>query len=104
MNAGADVVVIGGGIAGVSSAYELAVDRRVVVVEQEQQLAHHTTGRSAAVFLESLGPRVVRALTTASRPDYDRAPEELETPVLLTDRGALMLGPPDQMDDLRAMH
>ena len=104
MSTVADAVVIGGGIAGVSAAYELAADRRVILVEQEAQLAHHTTGRSAAVFLESLGPRAVRALTTASRADYAAAPTALGTPPLLHSRAALWLAPPDQLDRLRAMH
>ena len=70
-----DVAVIGGGIAGVSAACELAAAGcSVVLLEQEEQLAHHTTGRSAAVFLESYGPPTVRALTAASRADYDEAP------------------------------
>ena len=57
-----DIAVIGGGIAGVSAACELAAAGLVVMLlEQEEQLAHHTTGRSAAVFLESYGPPPVRA-------------------------------------------
>ena len=75
-----DVVVIGGGIAGVAAACELALAGcSVVLVEQEAQLAHHTTGRSAAVFLESYGPPPVRALSRASRPMFDAAPDRLGT-------------------------
>jgi D-arginine dehydrogenase len=62
-----DVIVIGGGMAGVSLAYEVAADRRVVLLEMEPTLAYHTTGRSAAMFLESYGGPAIRALTTASR-------------------------------------
>lgn len=65
--AGFDVIVIGGGMAGVSIGYELAADRRVLLLEMEQTLAFHTTGRSAAMFLESYGGPAVRALTVASR-------------------------------------
>jgi D-arginine dehydrogenase len=51
---GADVVVVGGGIAGVSGAAELAVaGADVVLVEAEDQLGQHTTGRSAAVISET---------------------------------------------------
>ena len=66
-----DAVVIGGGIAGASIAYELAEHGRVLLLEQERQLAYHTTGRSAAIYLQSYGNETVRALTTASRGDFD---------------------------------
>jgi D-arginine dehydrogenase len=60
-------VVIGGGIAGVSAAYELTAAMEVVLLEREEQLAHHTTGRSAAAYLETYGSPTVRRLTLASR-------------------------------------
>jgi D-arginine dehydrogenase len=62
-----DVIVIGGGMAGVSIGFELAFDRRVLLLDMEATLAYHTTGRSAAMFLESYGGPAIRALTTASR-------------------------------------
>jgi D-arginine dehydrogenase len=62
-----DAIVVGGGMAGVSLAYELAADHSVVLLDMEPTLAYHTTGRSAAMFLESYGGPAVRALTTASR-------------------------------------
>jgi D-arginine dehydrogenase len=63
-----DVAVVGGGIAGMSVAGELAGTRRVAVLEQEPQFAYHASGRSAAAFLESYGSPAIRALTRASRP------------------------------------
>ena len=69
----ADVAVIGGGMAGMSIAAELAPTHSVIVLEQESQLAHHATGRSAAAFLESYGGPEVRALTRASRPLLEAA-------------------------------
>jgi D-arginine dehydrogenase len=67
----ADAVVIGGGIAGVSIAAELA-DRGLVVtlLEAESTLAFHTTGRSAAQYLVNYGNDVVRRLTIASAPFF----------------------------------
>jgi D-arginine dehydrogenase len=61
-----DVLVIGGGIAGVSIACELAADVRVLLVEAEPELARHTTGRSAAIYAPSYGGPVVREFTRAS--------------------------------------
>jgi D-arginine dehydrogenase len=76
-------VVIGGGIAGVSVAAELA--RRgadVVLVEAEAELAHHTTGRSAAMYLPTYGTPLVRALTVASRSELDALAAEVDAPLL----------------------
>lgn len=61
-----DVVVVGGGIAGVSIAAAIATGQEVVLIEQEGRLALHATGRSAASFVASYGPAPVRALTRAS--------------------------------------
>ena len=99
-----DVAVIGGGIAGVSAACELAAaGLDVVLLEQEEQLAHHTTGRSAAVFLESYGPPTVRALTAASRADYNDAPERFGSPPLLATRAGLWVAPPEQVTALEVL-
>lgn len=83
------VLIIGGGIAGVSLGSELAVDHDVVVLEAEQTLAHHSTGRSAALFVEGYGPATVQALTRASGPLFDALTQEHQRP-LLTPRGAIL--------------
>lgn len=70
-----DAIVIGGGIAGVSIAYELASDHRVGLLEMETHLAFHTTGRSAATFLETYGGEQIRALTTGSREFFENPPD-----------------------------
>lgn len=99
-----DVVVIGGGIAGVSAAFELvATGRSVVLLEREPQLAHHTTGRSAAVFLESYGPPPVRALSKASRPLFAAAADTLGVEDALTPRQSLWLAPSGQEAQLQRM-
>jgi len=47
----ADVIVIGGGIAGASAAAEIAADgARVLLLEMESQPGYHATGRSAAMY------------------------------------------------------
>jgi len=87
-----DVIVVGGGIAGVSAAYELAGRADVVLLEREGQLAHHTTGRSAAAYLETYGGVTVRRLTIASRRFFTDPPEALDAPPLLSPRPLLWIG------------
>ncbi|TSE03229.1 FAD-binding oxidoreductase [Mesorhizobium intechi] len=61
------IVVIGGGIAGLSLAAAVRDWASVTVIEREPHLGYHASGRSAALFTETYGNRLVRALTLASR-------------------------------------
>jgi len=63
----ADFIVIGGGIAGLSAAARLAAHGRVVVLEGEEALGYHSSGRSATFSHFGIGNRIVRALTAHSR-------------------------------------
>jgi D-arginine dehydrogenase len=81
-----DIVVIGGGIAGVSIGYELAAHRQVTVLETETNLATHSTGRSAAMYVPGHGGPLVRALIHASGPRFAALAEQLGAPALLRPR------------------
>ena len=70
----ADILVIGGGIAGLSAAAALSTNARVMVLEAEDQVGYHSSGRSATMVHYALGDRLVRALTLASRPFFDDPP------------------------------
>ncbi|WP_138443702.1 NAD(P)/FAD-dependent oxidoreductase [Sinomonas susongensis] len=58
-----DVLIVGGGIAGLSLAARLAGQCRVALVEAEQSLAYHTSARSAQQLIPSYGPTPVQDLT-----------------------------------------
>ncbi len=97
-----EFLVVGGGIAGVSVGYELARDGRVCVIEREEQLAFHATGRSAAIFMETYGNAPVRALTSASRPFYAAPPDGFAEEPLTSPRGALFFADDAHLGQLRA--
>jgi len=91
----ADVLVIGGGIAGISAAARLALDCNVVVLEREDAIGTHSTGRSAATFILNYGNATLRTLNAASE-------TFLIEQEVLSMRGQLELATEDQFDDLDA--
>jgi len=95
-----DFIIIGGGIAGASVAYWLAPHARVVVLEREPHPGYHSTGRSAALFIETYGPAQVRALTRASRPFFESPGQGFADHPLLTPRGTLFVASDQQEQQL----
>ena len=91
-----DFLVIGAGMAGASAAYELAEAGRVVVLEREEAPGYHSTGRSAAMFLETYGNAVIRDLTVASRPFFAQPPAGFSESPLWAPRGTLTVARDDQ--------
>ncbi|WP_307832743.1 NAD(P)/FAD-dependent oxidoreductase [Azospirillum argentinense] len=91
-----DFLIVGGGMAGASAAYELAAHGSVIVLERESQPGYHSTGRSAALYTQTYGHPVVRALTVASWDFYINPPDGFSEHPLLTPRGVLLIGRADQ--------
>jgi D-arginine dehydrogenase len=90
----ADIIIIGGGIAGASVAAELAAEGRVLLLEMESQPGYHATGRSAAMYEPAEGNPMIRVLTRASKEFFDHPPAGLVETPLVSPRGVLMLGYP----------
>lgn len=89
-----DFLIIGGGIAGVSAAARLSHLGTVTVLEAEDHLAYHTSGRSAALFEPSYGLAPVVALSRATEDHLRHADGGV-----LSQRGLLLLGNADQAGD-----
>lgn len=89
----ADFIVVGGGIAGASAAFFLAELGEVILIERESACGYHTTGRSAALYTESYGNAVIRALTVASRPFFERPSAGFADHPLLLPRGEMIVAP-----------
>lgn len=71
----ADFLVIGGGIAGLSAAFRLAAHGQVTVLEGEEALGYHSSGRSVTFSHYGIGNAAVRGLTAYSRAFFEAPPE-----------------------------
>lgn len=87
-------------MAGAGVAYELSAQASVLVLERESAHGYHTTGRSAALYIETYGNAAIRALTRASRAFFEAPPEGFCSYPLLTPRGCLTIGRADQAQAL----
>ncbi len=101
MSETADIIVIGGGIAGISAAAELATDARVLVLEAEPQMGYHSTGRSAAIYIRNYGNAVLRAINALSEPVLAQ-PDGISDHSLLSPRGELLIASEDELPSLEA--
>ncbi|MBK8741025.1 MAG: FAD-binding oxidoreductase [Betaproteobacteria bacterium] len=98
-----DVIILGAGMAGSSLAAELGSRNSVLLLEAEDQPGRHSTGRSAAMFLETYGNAAIRALTRASRAFYDHPPAGFTDVALLAPRGCLFVADTGQLELLDAI-
>ncbi len=99
----ADFIVIGGGIAGVSAAAELALEARVILLEMEPVPGYHSTGRSAAYFAPAYGNAVVRAITGASETFFYNPPAGFTDVPLIKPRGRLYVARSEQRREIDTM-
>ena len=77
-----DVLIVGGGIAGLSLAAALPGRLSTVLIEGEASFAFHTSGRSARQMQPSYGPPPIRLLTRASIPMVEHIAEEVGSVIL----------------------
>ncbi|MCR9261087.1 MAG: FAD-binding oxidoreductase [Pseudomonadaceae bacterium] len=95
-----DIAIIGAGAAGLSVAYFLSEDARVVVLEAESQPAYHSSGRSAAMYIEGYENQVVRHLTQSGKNFFFAPPAEFSDTPLVTQAGGLTVSGPAEAPKL----
>lgn len=81
------VAIVGGGIAGVALAWRLAARFSVVLLEREDGLGFHATGRSAAEWSLVHAEGLTRVLTAASAAFFEAPPAGFADQPLVRRRG-----------------
>ncbi|MBA2918200.1 FAD-dependent oxidoreductase [Sphingomonas sp. MAH-20] len=71
----ADFLIIGGGVAGLSVGARLAQHGKVVLIEAEDAVGYHSSGRSVTFSHFGIGGATVRALTAYSRAFFQSPPD-----------------------------
>ncbi len=82
-----DIIIIGGGIAGLSVGGRLSEEANITLIEAEENLGYHTSSRSAAAFIEDYGNNTIRELNKGSKPYLQSKEVDVLSP-----RGSLFLG------------
>lgn len=85
------VVVIGGGMAGMSCAAWLSEHCDVTVLEAESAIGYHSSGRSAASYIEPYVNETIFTLTNASRAFFESPPSGFAEAPLVTPRADVMI-------------
>ena len=86
-----NVVVIGAGMAGMSCAAELAQHCDVTVLEAEDAPGYHSSGRSAAAYIEPYVNGTIFTLTSSSRAFFENPPAGFADAPLVTPRADVMI-------------
>jgi len=102
----ADFIVIGGGIAGASAAYELREMGKVILLEKENLPGYHSTGRSSAIFQKGYnkGDPLINILVTASEDFLHNPPKDFTPHTLLTPRALIHIAAADNQNILDDLH
>lgn len=87
-----DVAIVGAGIAAAGIGAQLAQrGAKIVLLEAEDRPGVHSTGRSAAIFVQNYGNDAIRALSRASFKYFQAPPKDVFDYPVLGDRGILFV-------------
>lgn len=90
-----DFVIIGAGIAGAGVAAMLPSSCKTLLLEKEDTPGYHSTGRSAAIFVQNYGSPEIRELTKASRTFLEEPPQDFSERGFLSPRGVMLVSKED---------
>ncbi len=90
---GPEIVIIGGGLAGASTSYQLARRgaTRLTIIEREPICGYHSSGRNAAMIRQITSCADITALACRSVKFFVQTPEDWDTDLAFRQTGSLLL-------------
>ncbi len=104
MRKAVEILVIGGGIAGISAAARIAQHGETIVLERESALGYHSSGRSATFYHFGIGNNAVRGMTAASSDFFAAPPADYGDGPLWSEKAALFIADRQSLPELDALH
>lgn len=98
-----DILVVGGGIAGLSAAARFASHGQTIVLERESAFGYHSSGRSATFYHFGIGNDAVRGLTAASADFFGHPPQDYAPFPLWSAKPALFIAAKEHLPELAAL-
>lgn len=90
-------------MAGSTAAAQLSPHRRVALIEMEETPGYHSTGRSAALWIQNYGPQDVRELSRLSRAFFTAPPSGFTEVPLMRQRPVLFIANAEQRAEMEAL-
>jgi glycine/D-amino acid oxidase-like deaminating enzyme len=99
-----EAVVIGGGVAGLSTAYSLATKgiRDILVIEGESALGGHSSGRNAGMIRQAIAEPVLAKLAKAGRARLAKLSKKCWNDLGFRANGSLILASGKGLQELRS--
>lgn len=106
MSQNIDIAVIGGGFAGLSTAYHLSKNSSlsIVVLEQEKKLGGHASGRNAGMIRQALSDPYLARLAKEGREALQSADKNGWNGIRFRAQGSLLLGKGRAAGELKKIH
>src|SRR5688572_13186728 len=103
MTSSADFLIVGGGIAGLSAASRLVRHGKAIVIEAEDAIGYHSSGRSVSFSHFGNGNSAARGLTAWSQSFFEAPPEGFSHTPLARTVPSLYFAVEETLPDLEAL-
>ena len=99
----ADVVIVGAGVAGLATAYHLALESslKIIVLEEEKTLGGHASGRNAGMIRQTVSDPFLARMALLGRQALVRVSKNGWKKIRLLSNGSLLLAKNGDLEEIK---